>query len=118
MDSHMRAARIFSHLLDKRFKLFGVRFGLDPIIGMVPWLGDLISFLLSLYIIWIAVRTKLPAGKIFQMIFITIIDLLVGLVPVLGDVGDFFYRANAKNYEILERYKKTGSKVIEGEVVS
>lgn len=104
MKIHLTVARFLTNLLDRQFSVFGVRFGLDPIIGLIPGIGDLVSFALSLYLIWIAVRLNLPAKKVGAMVQNIVIDLLIGAIPIIGDIGDVVYRANYKNLQILENY--------------
>lgn len=113
---HFRIASILVKLLDTQFKIFRFRFGLDPILGLIPGGGDLVSLLLSFYLIWLAVRMDLPKNRILEMLKNIIFDFLIGLIPVLGDIGDFVYKANSKNLEILKKHTKT--KIIEGETVT
>ncbi|OQA02949.1 MAG: hypothetical protein BWY68_00875 [bacterium ADurb.Bin400] len=107
MDSQERKIRnaiALANLLDNRYKIAGIRFGLDPIIGLVPGLGDAVSFLLSVYIVSVAVQSGLPKNTTGQMLFNVIFDLLIGVVPLIGDLADLTYRANAKNAVLLEQY--------------
>jgi hypothetical protein len=115
MRNHLRTASYIANLLDNKFKVFGLRFGIDPIIGLIPGGGDAVSLLLSLYIVWIGVKAKLPRNKIIEMLRNTLLDFVIGLIPVLGDLADFTYKANIRNLEIVEQFYK--GDVIEGEIV-
>lgn len=115
MQSHVKAARFFTDILENKFNILGFKFGLDPIIGLVPILGDVVGFILSAYIVWIAHQAHIPAGEIAKMWRNIIFDLLLGTVPFIGDVSDFFYKAGSKNLVILERNIK--DRVIDAEVV-
>ncbi len=111
--AHLKTAKIIAHALDDAVKIGPFKFGLDPIIGLLPVSGDLISLGLGLYLVWIAREADLESEKIVKMISNLVIDFFVGVVPVVGDVADFFFKANTKNLEILER--EIG-KIVEGEV--
>lgn len=115
MDKHFKTARILAKLLDSQFSFLGIKFGLDPIINLIPGLGDIIGAILSLYIIWVGIKLKIPSKQIYKMIRNVILDFLLGLFPIIGSVADLFYKANQKNLKILEKYY---SNIIEGEIVN
>lgn len=115
MEKHLKTASYISHLLDARFKILNIRFGYDTFLGLAPVVGDTISLLFSLYLLWIALKMKLPFGVIFQMLRNSVFDYLIGLVPIIGDLSDIFYRANLKNLDLIKKYAK--SDVIDAEVV-
>ncbi|BDA74227.1 hypothetical protein RIVM261_043590 [Rivularia sp. IAM M-261] len=98
--------RKFSRLMDTAFGIPGTkfRFGLDPIIGLVPGLGDLISTVVSAYIIYLAMRFNLPQDMLGKMIFNVGLESVVGSVPFIGDIFDAFYKSNIRNLEILEQH--------------
>ena len=114
MDSHLRLARALSNLLDSKFGFGSFRIGLDPIIGLIPGFGDALGLILSLYIVWIGIQLGLPQEKIFRMVTNAIIDFILGIIPVVGDVADFFYKANSMNMKIIEEYREN---IIEGQVI-
>ena len=114
-SSHLKAATAVTDLLENRFRVFGFKFGLEPLLGLFPGIGDVLSFIVSFYLVWIAFRLRLPQPKINQMIANIVFDFVIGLVPLFGDIGDFMFRANAKNLRILRSY--TMSDIVEGEVV-
>ena len=100
--------------MDNQFRIFGISFGLDNVLGLFPGLGDVASLLLSGYLIWIGYQMGLPSVKILQMIKNVVVDALIGTLPLIGDIGDLFFKANLKNLEILEQFETT---VVEGELV-
>ena len=104
MNKHLKFAVALSELLDNKFKVGRFSFGIDPLIGWIPGLGDVIGASLSFYLVWIGLQMKLPAPKIARMIGNIFIDLVLGLIPIVGDVSDFFYKANLKNLDILKQY--------------
>jgi hypothetical protein len=104
MNKHLRTAEILANLLDNRFKLFGIRFGLSAIIGLLPEIGDMIDAFMSLYLVWIAVQLKVPSGKIAQMLVNIGINFVIGLVPVLGDATYVLRRGNLRNLKIIQDF--------------
>lgn len=103
MEQDIARARHLTELLDSRFHLGPFHFGLDPLIGFIPVAGDAAGLILSLYIIWIAARLRVDEDTIAQMLQNSFLDFLLGLIPVLGDVGDFLYKSNSKNLALLEK---------------
>ena len=81
----------------------GIRFGLDALIGLVPGIGDLVSTLLSLYIVREARALGAPRLLIARMLANVAFDGVVGAVPVAGDLFDAYFKANLKNLALLER---------------
>jgi hypothetical protein len=100
------ALRKLQYLLDNVFRVPGtnVRFGWDPIVGLVPWLGDVVTAVLAGTILIHAHRMRVPRVIQVRMFFNTLIDIVVGLVPFVGDVSDVFWKSNAKNFSLLERH--------------
>ena len=115
MENHLKVASVVANLLDNRFNFFGVRFGIDGIIGLIPGAGDILVTALSLYLVWIGLKMKLPTLKIIAMIGNVVVNFLIGLVPVFGDATNFFYRANMRNLKILKDYANRN--IIEGEII-
>lgn len=105
---------MLTHLLDEQFSIGNKRFGLDPILGLLPGIGDLLPLVLSLYIVWIGTQLKIPEDKVKQMYRNVVVDLVLGAIPVVGDLSDFVYKANSKNMEIIKKY---ATNIKEGEVI-
>jgi hypothetical protein len=115
MNKHLRLAYMISDILDNRFKILGLRFGIEPLLGIIPGFGDFIGLVLSLYIVWIGTQMKLPADKTQRMITNVVFDFVIGLFPVIGDIADFAFKANAKNMEILREFAPDA--VVEGKIL-
>lgn len=92
--------------MDAAFRVPGtrVRFGWDAIIGLVPWAGDTVTALLALGILVHAHRMRVPRIVQLRMLLNVGIDMVIGLVPLLGDVADVFWKANTRNLALLERH--------------
>ncbi len=98
--------RRLSRLMDTAIGIPGTRFriGLDPIIGLIPGAGDLVSTSFSAYIIFLAARFGLPRQVLTQMIFNIALEAVVGSVPLVGDLFDAAYKSNIRNLNLLERH--------------
>ena len=95
--------------------------GIDPLIGLIPVVGDALSAALSSYIIWEARQLGLPTWKIARMVGNLALDTALGAVPLVGDLFDAAYKSNRRNVRIvLDHLEQTGRltpKVIEGTAV-
>ena len=98
--------RALARILDTAFRIpgTGIRFGLDPVLGLVPGLGDVVGVAASGYIIVEAARLGAPPAVVMRMLANVGIEALVGAVPVLGDLFDVGWRANVRNVRLLERH--------------
>jgi len=106
----MDSLRRWAVLLDSAFKVPGtsIRFGLDAIIGIVPGLGDLVAPIFTLILLGTALKMRVPAVVLTRMVLIAGIDMLLGLVPLVGDIGDVFWKADLRNMALLERHARPG----------
>ena len=91
-------------LLDEAFRIpgTGIRFGIDGIIGLVPGLGDVLAGLLSLIIPIAAWMRGVPYVTLVRMAVNLGIGVLVGSIPVLGDIFDVVWKANRRNYRLMQ----------------
>jgi hypothetical protein len=105
-QQRIAALRRDSRMLDSAYEVPGTsyRFGLDPIVGLVPGLGDLISPLFTIAILWQSQDLHLPRVVQLRMLFNVVIDTVVGMVPIAGDLFDFAWKANDMNMALLDRY--------------
>ena len=113
----LAALRKWSVLLDSAFRVPGTNlsFGLDPILGLIPGLGDLTTPLFAALLLLHGVRMRIPRVIQLRMLINAVIDLLIGFVPVVGDFFDFGWKANVRNLALLERYAHPESKPSRGD---
>jgi hypothetical protein len=105
-EQRLALLRRMARLLDSAVALPGTtfRFGLDPILGLIPGLGDLVSPLFTLGIIWQARDLGISRVVLMRMIFNAAIDTLIGVIPIAGDLFDFAWKSNDMNLALLERH--------------
>jgi hypothetical protein len=99
----------FSQMADNAIGIPFTRFrvGLEPIIGLVPVLGDVAGLLMSLYVLLEAHRAGASTRVKLQMVRNMLIDFFGGLVPIVGDVFDFAWKANVRNTQLLREHLET-----------
>ena len=117
MNRRLEALRRLQYLLDNAFRVPGTsfRFGWDPIVGLVPWLGDVLTALFACAVLVQAHHMRVPRVVQLRMLFNVVIDLVLGAVPLVGDVADAFWKSNAKNFALLERHAVAGRPATTGD---
>jgi hypothetical protein len=105
-DPALDRVRAIARVLDTAIGIPGtkMRFGLDPILGLIPGLGDVAGAALSGYIVLTGIRLGAPRSVVVRMIGNVALDTLLGSVPVLGDLFDASWKSNQKNVALLERH--------------
>lgn len=96
----------FSYWTDNNIRVpfTNFRFGLSPLIGLIPGIGDFAGLILSFYVLHEARKAGAPGNIQRKMIRTMLIEFFVGLLPVFGDAFDAVYKANTRNTELLRRY--------------
>ena len=104
--NNLKRIRKIAKLLDTAIGIPGTKFriGLDPILGLIPGGGDLITAGISAYMVFLATRFGLEKSDISKMIKNIILETAVGTVPIAGDIFDAYFKANMRNLEILEQH--------------
>lgn len=106
-------AKFLADWLDQRFTIPGtsIRIGLDPILGLIPGIGDMIANLAGSVIILIAAQFRLPKIVLLRMGLNVALNAIIGAIPVFGDIFSIWFRSNVKNAQLLERYVGTENRV-------
>ena len=102
--ARLRRLRGLAWVLDRSIPVGRYRIGLDPLLGLLPGIGDWIGSLLSLYVVYEGARLGLPAGVLVRMGGNILVESTLGAVPVLGDLFDFAWQANSRNLALIERH--------------
>jgi hypothetical protein len=110
-------------LLERMFVIPGINrpVGLDVILDLVPVVGDVAAAALGAYIVWEAKNLGMSKWQISRMAGNVGVDWLLGLIPWVGAIPDFFFRSNTRNLRIIKRHldkHHPGTRTIEGEVVA
>jgi hypothetical protein len=95
-------ARTFARLLDDLIRIPGTKVGVghDPVIGLIPGLGDVIGGAMSGYILLVAAKEGVPKSVLTRMLGNIALDSLVGVIPFFGDLFDFGVKANRRNIDL------------------
>jgi|APTNR8051073442_1049403.scaffolds.fasta_scaffold42367_2 hypothetical protein len=101
-----KVSRKMSWLLDECVRIPGtqVRFGLDPLLGLIPYGGETVATLFGTMILGEAGRKGLPVGTLARMGGNMILNAAIGAIPVLGDLFSFWFKSNTRNYRLLNTY--------------
>jgi len=109
-DGRLQATRLrlrrYATLLDSGIGVPGTRWqiGIEALIGLIPGVGDLAGALLGGWFVVEALRLRAPGRLIAKMIGNIVFDVLLGIVPVLGDVADFAFKSNRRNLDLLDAH--------------
>jgi len=105
-------AEAIEWVMDRSIRIGPWTIGLDPLLGLVPGAGDLLSGCLSILIVLHAIRLRIPRIAVARMVLNVVLDTLLGTVPFVGDAFDFVFKANTKNVAILREalagHRRTG----------
>src|SRR2546423_8230790 len=81
------------------------RFGLDPLIGLIPGIGDTSSALVAAFALIQAVRLGVPKILLMRMALNILVNEVIGIIPVIGDTFSFWFKSTARNYEIIKTHR-------------
>jgi hypothetical protein len=109
-DSRLRWIESISTFLDNQFRVPGTnfRFGLDPILGLIPFGGSAASFAISAGLLLTMVKYGVSRKVLILMVGNLLLDAILGSIPVVGNIFDFFYKANQRNVNLLKRHYQEG----------
>jgi hypothetical protein len=106
----LKEVTYLAKLMDSRFRVPGTnwRFGLDGIIGLIPGAGDLSTFAVSGYMLWIMARNGASGYVLARMVVNVLIDAIIGSIPFIGDLFDFVFKANTRNLRLMQEHYEEG----------
>ncbi|TXK23462.1 DUF4112 domain-containing protein [Pontibacter qinzhouensis] len=113
-------------VMDNQFRFPGTnwRFGLDPLLGLFPGVGDLASFVVSALLIMTMARHGASGKLVTLMLLNSAMDAIIGSIPLLGNIFDFAYKANERNVKMLRshyeqgKYQGSGKGIVMGVLVA
>jgi hypothetical protein len=96
----------FAHLLDDFFRIpfTPIRLGLDGLIGLIPGLGDVLAGIASFVLVIAAWIRGVPYVTLIRMMVNIAIEVLIGSIPLFGDIFDIAWKANRRNYRLMMRH--------------
>ena len=102
-------SRFLAWLLDDAIRLPGtnIRFGLDPILGLIPGGGETLASLLGLYLLGDGARRGLPSRTILKMAGNMLLNAGVGAIPIFGDIFSLWFKSNARNYVLIREWMES-----------
>ena len=117
-----RRVEAMEQTLERIFMVPGINrpVGLDVILDFIPVFGDVVATALGAWIVWEARNLGMSKWQITRMVGNVGFDMLLGAIPFLGAVPDFFFRSNSRNLKIIKRHLDThhpGTQTIDGEIV-
>ena len=103
---NLQKAQRLANTMDSAFRIPGIgyRIGLDGIIGLIPGIGDVITVAIAARIVHLGHKMGMPKALISKMLRNIVLDFLLGAVPLVGDVADFFFKANKRNVKAMEKW--------------
>ena len=106
VDAAVARVTAVARVMDTLFVIpgTGIRLGFDAILGLVPVAGDLLAQAISTYIIWEAHQLGVSKVTLLRMLGNTLVDTVIGAIPIAGDAFDVAFRANMKNLRLLQRH--------------
>lgn len=96
----------------------GYRIGLDGVIGLIPGVGDVITGGLSSWIIYQSYRRGVPRLIILRMMLNVLLDVMLGAIPVFGDLFDFMFKSNLRNMKLLADYERNPQRTFRRSAIS
>lgn len=99
-----------ARLMDAQFRVPGTnfRFGLDALIGLIPGGGDLSTFAVSGYMLWVMAQNGASGYVLARMVFNVLLDTVIGSIPILGDLFDMVYKSNMRNLRLMQEHYREG----------
>lgn len=109
-DRRLKWVEKLSYLLDEQFRLPGTnfRFGLDPILNLIPFAGDMSGMLISAALVLTMAKNGASSRVVTLMLINVVLDATIGAIPLLGQVFDFFYKSNKRNIRLLQQHYQAG----------
>lgn len=106
LESALARLESSARLLDSQFRIpfTRIRFGLDPLMGLLPGIGDAAGLILSLYLMVEAARLGAGTRQVTRMAGNVLLEFVIGIVPIVGDLFDFAWKANDRNAALLRRH--------------
>ncbi len=107
-DSRLKHIEWISKLLDSQFSVGGFKFGLDPILNLIPFVGDGATTIVSLMMVYTMRKHGASSKIVVKMLGNVLIDTLIGAIPLIGWIFDFYFKSNDRNLILLKEHYQEG----------
>ena len=106
----LRWVEEITRLMDSKFRLPGTnfRFGLDPVIGLLPVVGDVVTLAISGGLVLYMAKYGASGRVVVLMVINLFLDATIGSIPIIGSIFDFFYKSNTRNINLLKQHYQEG----------
>lgn len=105
-ERHLRRYRSLAYQWDNLLRIPGtpIRLGWDALLGLIPVIGDATGGMLGCYGVWVGWRQGAPFSVLLRLLLNLLVDVVVGTIPVAGDLFDVGWRSNSRNVALLDRW--------------
>lgn len=99
-----------ARLMDAQFRVPGteIKFGLDAIVGLVPGIGDLSTFVVSGFLVIVMAQNGASGFVLARMVLNIVLDAVFGSIPIVGDMFDVAFKANMRNMKLMQAHYTEG----------
>ena len=110
LNSKLKWVERVSHLMDEQFQIPGTnfRFGLDPLINLIPMAGGLGGFAVSTVLLITMAKHGVSRKVLLLMTLNILLDSTIGAIPLIGNIFDFAYKSNSRNIKLLKEHYDEG----------
>lgn len=110
LNGQLKWVERIASVMDDKFKVPGTnfRFGLDPILNLIPFAGDVSGFVVSAALLYVMAKNGVSRKVLILMAINIAVDAVVGAIPVLGQISDFYIKANTRNIKLLKEHYREG----------
>lgn len=110
LSGQLKWVERIASVMDDKFKVPGTnfRFGLDPILNLIPFAGDLSGFVVSAALLYVMAKNGVSRKVLMLMAINIAVDAVVGAIPILGQISDFYIKANTRNIKLLKEHYREG----------
>ena len=110
LSGQLKWVERIASVMDDKFRIPGTdfRFGLDPILNLIPFAGDVSGFIVSAALLYIMAKNGVSRKVLILMSINIIVDAVIGAIPLLGQISDFYIKANTRNIKLLKEHYQEG----------
>jgi hypothetical protein len=110
LSGQLKWVERIASVMDDKFRIPGTnfRFGLDPILNLIPFAGDVSGFLVSAALLYVMAKNGVSRKVLILMAVNISVDAAIGAIPLLGQISDFYIKANTRNIKLLKEHYQEG----------